>query len=173
MKPQTWQSLVNLLTLLAASTALACSPISFKNHIYSNDEVSYRVGALPSAWQRFSIDDGNLAFRHTAGGTILANGMCADVNDVPLDVLINQALFGVAGKSEQPRERFLLDGREAMRARVSGQLDGVDVALDLVVLRKDECVYDLQLVAGREVFAAREPDFERFMRAFAQVGGHK
>jgi hypothetical protein len=42
----------------------------------------------------------------------------------------------------------------------------VPIDLDLVVLKKDGCVYDMQLVAGRSVFVERDRDFDRLVTGF-------
>jgi len=127
----------------------------------------YRVAEPPAAWQRIGSTGDSLAFHHPAGGVIAANATCDDREDVPLDVLTNHLLFGIEQRRERPRTPLTVDGRGALRTRLSGTLDGVPVALDLVVLKKDGCVYDLLLVAGPAQVAAREPEFERFVAGFS------
>jgi hypothetical protein len=84
---------------------------------------------------------------------------------------VNQSVFGVEHKHELEREVFTLDGRAAMRVRLTGALDGVAVGLDLVVLKKDDCVYDLELVAGERAFPESDQDFWRFVQGFQQLPG--
>ena len=109
-------------------------------------------------------------FRHADGGTIAANKVCGDADDVPLDVLTNHLLFGVEHKREHARTPLTLAGRAALRTRLDATLDGVAVALDLVVLKKDGCTYDLMLIARPDALARRQPDFDRFVAGF-QPGG--
>jgi hypothetical protein len=134
---------------------------------YRDGLVAYRIGNLPSEWRRVQVTEGQLAFHHAGGGTIVANGSCEPREDVSLDVLTNHLLFGIEDRREQSRIRFDLDGRAALRTRLAGTLDGVPVALDLVVLKKDGCTYDLGLAASPAVYPLRQPDFERFFRGFA------
>jgi hypothetical protein len=147
----------------------ACATSSFSGGVYRNSQTAYRVGPLDPSWVRDNPTDCNLAWRNPAGGTIMANSTCEGIRDVPLDVLTNQALFGLDQKQEHSRETFTLDGRAAQRTRLSATLDGVPVELDLVVLKKDGCVYDLQLVAGSKAFADREGEFWRFVQGFQQM----
>ncbi len=64
---------------------------------------------------------------------------------------------------------FTLDGRAAVRVRLTAALDGVAVHMDLVALKKDDCVYDLELVAGERAFAESDQDFWRFVQGFQQL----
>ena len=63
------------------------------------------------------------------------------------------------------------DGREALRTEVTAELDGVPIALDLVVLKKDGCLYDLQLAAAPATLSQRQPDFTNFVSAFSTLPG--
>jgi hypothetical protein len=146
-----------------------CASGSFQDNVYRDSHVSYRVGPLDSSWRRFDVSGSNIAFRHVEGGSILADGRCSGVKDVPLDVLTNQATIGLENKEEHSREVITLDGRAALRTRMSASLDGVPVELDLVVVKKDNCTYDLQLVAGAKVFDARDADFSKFVEGFQQI----
>ena len=157
----------------AAGTILlvlaGCATSSFSGDVYRDAQTDYRVGHLDATWHRFNLSGSDLAFRNEAGGSIMANAMCAGIKDVPLDVLTNQALMGLEQKQEHSREVTTLDGRAALRTRLSATLDGVPVELDLVVLKRDACTYDFELVAGSKVFADRQPDFWRFVQGFEQL----
>jgi hypothetical protein len=125
-----------------------------------------RAGDAHGDWQLVHRDDVVLSYHHPQGGTIAAGLSCDDADDVPLDVLINHLLVGVEQRHEQPRVPLVVAGRAALRARLVGTLDGVGVAMDLVVLKKDGCTYDLMLVSAPELYPRRRSDFERFVAAF-------
>lgn len=157
-------------TFAILSCALvSCATGTFTDGVYRDAQTAYRVGPLGASWRRFGLSGGDIAFRHAAGGAILANALCEDIKDVPLDVLTNQALIGVEHKQEHAREVVTLDGRAALRTRLSAALDGVPVELELVVTKKDGCTYDFELVTGAQVFADREVDFWRFVQGFKQL----
>lgn len=155
------------LAVLACALALGSCAGRLAGDVYRDDGVAFRVGALPAGWQRQHVAAGALAFHHKDGGTIAAHGSCERADDVPLDVLTNHLLIGVESRYERSRQGLTLDGRAALRTRVDAELDGVPVTLDLVVVKKDGCVYDLSMVASPAAFAARRPDFDRFVVAFA------
>lgn len=133
--------------------------------------MAFRTGPLSDDWSRIGARGARLAFRHRQGGTLIVNAECPARDEAPLDVLTNHLLFGLAAKKEAGRRPLTLDGREALRTELVAELDGVPVALDLVVLKKDGCLYDLQLVAGPTIFAARQPDFTSFVSGFSTLAG--
>lgn len=146
-----------------------CATSSFEGDVYRDAETAYRVGPLGRRWHRVGLSGSNLAFRDDSGGSILVNALCEGIKDVPLDVLTNQALIGLEHLQETGREVVTLDGRSAMKTRLSATLDGVPVELELVVTKKDGCTYDFDLVTGASVFADREADFWRLVQGFQQL----
>lgn len=162
-----------LVALWALSSLFACAGATFQGSTFKNGLTQYRIGELSADWRRIDVGDANLAFRHREGGTLLANSMCgADhIEDVPLDVLTNQLLFGVEERREIERKELTLDDRAALRTHLVGSLDGVPVELDLVVIKKDGCTYDFQLITGPAEYAARRPEFEAFFLGFHRVKG--
>lgn len=160
-----WLALASWLVV----AGLACSAGRGRliDDVYQKGPVAFRVGRLPREWRRVQIGHGHLAFHHAAGGTILANASCDRFIDLSLELLTNQLLYGVEGRRELARTRLPLDGRAALRTRLHGSVDGVPIALDLVVLKKDGCTYDLQLATSPRDFSVRQPDFDRFVAAFA------
>jgi hypothetical protein len=117
-------------------------------------------------WRLVHRDDESVSYHHTGGGTMAASTSCDDADDVPLTVLTNHILIGVEARREHSRVPLVIAGRAALRTRVDGTVDGVGVTLDLVVLKKDGCTYDLVLVTAPAAYAQRRPDFERFIAAF-------
>jgi hypothetical protein len=157
---------------VAACTAGSCAAASYEGAVFKRGSLSYRTGALPPQWKRFRVEDANLAFKHEGGGAIVANGICGEndkIEDLPLDVLVNHALFGVEATQEVDREEFKLDARAALRSHVTGTVDGAQIELDLVVLKKDNCTFDFQLVARPDEFKARRADFEAFYKSFHKL----
>lgn len=158
--------LPGVVTLLLACVASG----QFANQKYHRGKVSYRVGPLPALWQRLQFRGADVVFRSSTGGTIAISGQCPGNEDVPLDVLTNHLLFGIANHQEPSRSLFTLDSRQALRTHLRGELDGVPIELELVVLKKDGCTYDLQLIAGPQHFASCLRDFEAFVQGFTTTG---
>jgi hypothetical protein len=114
-------------------------------------------------------DRDGVVFHHQRGGTIARSTSCGDADDVPLDVLVNHELIGVLDRRELDRRAVVLDGRSALRTRLDATVDGVPIALDLVVLKKDGCTVDLYLVAPRDLYESRRSDFDGFVASFSRT----
>jgi hypothetical protein len=144
--------------LLATCTLGACA---------APRTVSYDLPTLPNAWRPVKGEHAHHLFHHEKGGAIIANSSCrVSDSDAPLDVLTNHLLFELQDVKERGRRRLVLAGRAALRTSVDATLDGVPIALELVVLKKDGCTVDLHLVTSPEQRDARRADFDRFLERF-------
>ena len=128
--------------------------------------VAFRVGPLDGAWQRARVDSERVAFRHPDGGTISASVDCRSA-DAPLPILTNHLLLGLEARQVQREEALQLDGRAALRSRVAGKVEGVSIVMDLVVVQKAGCVYDLQLVGSAATVDRHLAAFAGFFGGFA------
>jgi len=134
-------------------------------------DVCYRVGALDDTW-RLVHQEGTSAgwYSKPIGGVIEANATCRDDAEAsPLTSLTQQLLIGYTEVHVESQERVPLDRREALRTRVTAKLDGVPVTLDLYVLKRNGCIFDLSYAAPPGEFARGSDDFQRFVDGFADV----
>jgi hypothetical protein len=152
---------------VAVSLLLGCASVSFQDGIYDNGTVRYRVGMLGSDWQRVEVDDNDLAFHHAQLGVIAVNSTCTDYEDVPEVALVNHLLFGTSERDFRVEETITLDGRGARHVIVDVELDGVPLTLDIFLLKKDGCVYDITFTASRTSHPQGQPLFNAFVQRFA------
>lgn len=155
--------LAPVLTLLS----LGCGGATFENGVLHGEYTTYRVGALGGDWQRVSVDDNDLAFYSRGKGTIGANSTCRDYDDVPHVALMNHLLFGMQHRVYRVDEEVVLDGRGVRHAVVDAELDGVPVTLEVFLLTRDGCVYDLSLVSARAAHDRVRGEFHRFVSGFS------
>jgi hypothetical protein len=156
-----------LIMLLGLPATAGCRRVSFEGSVFSKKEVRYRVGELPGYWHRVYLKDNDLAFTELDTGRALSvNSTCEGHDDPPLPVLTRHLLMGFTEREEQSQQLISLDGREALRSRYTAKLDGVPVELELVVLKKDGCVFDFTYVAPPGQAEARMADFEALLAGF-------
>ena len=157
-----------LLGMLACALVMVggCATATFRGGIYDDGVVRYRVGERSAGWQRIEIGDNDLAFHHKEFGTVSINSTCANYTDVPEQALMNHLLFGMRERVYRTEEMVTLDGRGAWHVVVDAQLDGVPLVLEVYLIHKDGCVYDLSRISAPSRFDAGRPDFERFARGF-------
>jgi hypothetical protein len=133
---------------------------------------AFRIGPAAPSWRRIDVDDASLAYRdepHRA--SVLLNARCGEKDgDVPLKALTAQLVMGTTDRAIASEDTLPFDGREALHTRLQAKLDGVPMAYDLYVLKKDGCVYDFVYVGEPGVMDAGAPDFERFVTGFHTAG---
>jgi hypothetical protein len=164
--PRLSHLIVRLLLLLAACAHGHWDPTARR---VCSRNVCYRMGELPG-WQLLRQKDGEIAFYQTQFDAVAqANATCRDDADAtPLEVLMRHLLIGYTEVQVQKKERLPLDGREALHQLVAARLDGVPVVLDLYVIKRNGCIFDLSLAAMPARYADVERDFARFVAGFAQ-----
>jgi hypothetical protein len=155
-----------LLPLLIVACA-ACSGASLRNGVYTGDQATYRVGPVPDGYDRVEISGNDLAFHRRGEGTISVNSTCTDYEDVPLTALVNHLLFETTARQFLVEETVTLDGRAARHALVHAELDGVPIELELYVMKKNGCVFDLAHVRPRGAPDVARRSFRAFVERFA------
>jgi hypothetical protein len=133
--------------------------------------VCYHIGALPEGWRLVHQESASVGFFSEAvGGVIAANATCRDDAEAsPLTTLTGQMLIGYTDRKIESQTTVPLDGREALRTRVGVKLDGVPMTLDLYVMKRNGCIFDLSYAAPPATFAGGERAFHGFVDGFADA----
>lgn len=168
-----------------SGAALCCALLAsgcgshFKNDVYRDGPVAFRVPPVPSTWRQIQVEGESLAFRDSREeATISVNGECGrNAPDVPLEALVHHLFLQFTDRHILEQERFMLDARGALRTEMRASLDGVPMHFVAIVLKKNGCVYDFINInpsplssAGKQSVA----EFDRFVAGFRtlpQAGG--
>jgi hypothetical protein len=145
-----------------------------RGNVYEDAEARYRIGDLGSGWQPVHVAAANdLAWNDPRTGAIVqVNASCDPAADIPLSVLTNHLLAGFTGRDVREQAVVPMDGREALRTHLVARLDGVSRELLFYVMKKNECVYDLALIAPEgESFTSALLQFEPFVQGFTTEVG--
>lgn len=160
--------LATVSTTLLSTLLLACGGPGFDGHVFRDGNVAFRLQSVPSGWRPLEISDTALAFRDEKNAaTVAINGRCGqDAGDVPLKALTQHLFLQFTQREQYSQALLALDGREALRTRMVAKLDGVPKFFDVVVLKKNGCVYDFLQIAN----ASQDPEpFLRFVRGFSSI----
>lgn len=124
----------------------ACgTPRGYKDGVFKNEVVHYKAAA-PAGFEQLKVDGADVAFMHKTGtASLLYNSQCEAVGDVPLTALRQHLLIGLTDRTMVKADEIMLGGRAALDSEVHARLDGVPVALRILVLKRDSCVYDVVL----------------------------
>jgi hypothetical protein len=134
---------------------------------YSDGSTKYRIGPIPESWQQLHVTGNDVTYlSRDSGHSLSVNATCEDHDDPPLKVLTQHLLMGFTARETISQTTQRMVDREALRTHVRAALDGVPVELELVVLKKDGCVYDFTYVSPEGQLAAREAVFEQVLANF-------
>jgi hypothetical protein len=152
--------------------ATACGGTAFDGRVYRGDGMAFRVGQVPAGWRAINADGALIAYRDDPdGATVAVNGRCGkDGDDVPLSALTHHLFIYFTDRQVIDETKLELDGRAALRTRLTASLDGVPKRFTVYVLKKDGCVYDFMYIAAVDAPPSGEQDFERFVTGFSTLG---
>jgi hypothetical protein len=146
---------------------------SFEAGVFRDRQVAFRLPTTPSEWRPIHVSDADIAFRddpHEA--SVLINARCIpEDGDAPLSSLTGHLIMGTTERQFSTEETIPFDSREARHTVVRAKLDGVLMAYDIFVMKKNGCVYDLVYVGDPERMQAGIPAFEQFARGFRTLEG--
>lgn len=136
--------------------------------VFIKKDRSYRVGALPSGWKAMKTFAKAIAFHNKeTGATISTDAFCAGAfEDLPLRTLTGQLFAGTAMRKIVSENELMLDGRGALRTISTGEVDGVPLKFDSVVLKKNDCTIDFVYISPPERYSDGVSDFEAFFGGF-------
>ena len=146
---------------------VGCRSGGFRDGVYDKPGVRYALRPPSGGWKPVSLDENDLAWISTTSEHSLAvDSTCARDEDAPLNVLTNHLLMGFTERDLIDQRMERIDGREALRSRYAAKLDGVPVELELVVMKKDGCVYDFVYLSPPGRAAEKRADFDRLVQEF-------
>lgn len=157
------------LAISAALLSMACGTQqgSFVDGNFRSDAVAYKVGPPGPGWTEVKLETANAAWHNPEmGAALMVNSHCEGVGDSPLEGLTNDLLMGMTEREILSQERVPWAKREALHSVATGKLDGVERKLELFVLKKDGCVYDIVLDASPAHFEAARGAFARVREGF-------
>lgn len=134
----------------------------------AHKEASYRVGEPGRAWKPLRGEDGvQVAWeRDPQPGVIQVRAQCEEHGDSSLASFTDHLRIDFGAWNIQQQTSLALVGREALRTRVQAELDGVPVSLELVVVKKNGCLFDLSYVSPPRAFESGLPAFDQVVAGF-------
>ncbi len=167
---------VGLLALPALVGLLACGgppKRSFDGATFREGPVAFSVPRSPEGWRLVDVTSASLAYRDDAhGASILLNARCHRPDEAtPLLALTNHLLIGSTAREILTQETIPFDGREALHTKLRAKWDGVPIAFDIFVAKKDGCTYDFVYMGDPTAYDEGARGFESFVGGFRTLPG--
>lgn len=116
------------------------------------------------------LSGADVAYQHKPSGSIISlNSTCRERNareDLSLEAVSRSLLLGITSPDEQTSRDLQVSKLPARETTVAGKMNGETMKLRVVVLRKEECLYDLMYVAKATRFPEQEATFSDFVTSF-------
>jgi hypothetical protein len=169
-------SSIRLAVAAGAVLVLACGGTpekSFDGTVYRDGMVAFQVPPAPPAWRAVTVTQGSLAYRDEMhGASILVNARCHRPDEgTPLLALTNHLLMGSTAREVLTQETVPFDGREALHTKLRAKWDGVPIAFDIYVMKKDGCSYDFVYLGDPIAYDEGTREYESFVHGFRTLPG--
>jgi hypothetical protein len=168
-----WLSIMSLTGCFGSGIDMRGSVRDYRNGVVYTEGGRFRVGVPSKNWQKESIKYRAVMFSHKVQNASMGvDAFCKrSLDDGPLKVLANQLFYGMTKQKRLRSSPLSIDGRKALRATRRGIVDGVPMVLDVVVLKRDECVFDFFATASPKEYPFISSDFETFFKGFYYIDG--
>jgi len=134
----------------------------------------FSMGRAPKNWSVFSsagVADSQGADRvyrdRESSAMIAVNSVCYRYESTSLERLARQYESGLKDPETLSEEEFTVDGRRGVKLHLRGSFDGVASEILVIVLRKNDCLFDFSLTGVSPLPAATVADFNQWVRGFS------
>ena len=127
----------------------------------------FKVGQPGSEWAPFHDEGTQVAWKHRSLPlAIQVRGQCEEHGDSDLESFTDHLRIDFNEWKVVESRYITLVQRDAMRSTIDAELDGVAVRLELIVLKKDGCLFDFDLVGPPQYYDSGLPHFEEVVAGF-------
>jgi hypothetical protein len=134
----------------------------------AKQETTYTFGSPGDAWRPARDFPGvQVAWVNTELSAIITiHAQCEEQGDSSLDQYTDHLRIDWTDWVVVSQEKLTLIGRDALRTVVNGRLDGIPRTNELVVVKKNGCLFDLIYSASPAYFDAGRADFAQVVAGF-------
>jgi hypothetical protein len=155
-----------------------CAPGRIAGGYFTNEQAGYRIPVPAAGWVPAPEGGADLVLRRSDGpASIAVATTCGPPAEGPLASLGRHLFFGLRDRAIVARSERSLDGVVALQTTLAATLEGQPVEVSAVVLRRDQCLFDLMYLAAPAIFPRHLPAFEalvagwRFVRPAGEPAG--
>jgi hypothetical protein len=134
----------------------------------ADKEATYRFGSPGDDWRALrKVDDVQVAWVHDEYRAVIElHAQCDDQGDSSLDEYTDHLRIDWTHWDIELEEPGTFAGRASLRTVVTARLDGVPMKLELLVFKKDGCLFDLRYATSPKSYDAGRAAFVRVTDGF-------
>ncbi|MCC7402979.1 MAG: hypothetical protein IT288_01145 [Bdellovibrionales bacterium] len=157
-----------VLALIALSLIFGVSCVSVRlaeNEIKKAEGV--RFSAPNGDFVAFTPDHLDAAWKNSKNGNSISFLSDCDEKSDPSLTSVQQGILNGLAKQEVVDSSYKpFNGRQALFTRVKGEVDGIPSQVQMVILKKNKCLYVITYVGLEAQFESNRADFENFVQGF-------
>ena len=133
-----------------------------------NHEATFRFGEPPREWRPAKQRGAQVLWLHESEPALIhLQSQCEMHGDSSLEAFTDHLRIDFRSWQVLSQEKETIAGRDALRSVVRAAIDGgVETQLELVVLKKNGCLFDLHYIAPPSYFDRGRPAFHQVVAGF-------
>lgn len=158
------------LVLIWLTLAVGCETVRVADNVFTPKNGLYKVAIPEDSWDILKVSNEDVTLwngKYKAMLAIISNR--SDGAELPLEVLNNHLLLGISNKAALSRDETSVDGVKALHTILMAELDGNPLKIYVVVLKKDETVFNIVYWADPDHYDNGIGDFESLLKSFRFV----
>lgn len=129
--------------------------------------VGVKLSAPTAPFQKSTGDNVDAIWRNAGNANAISFiSDCGDTSDPSLQSIEQGVLSGLYPYSYQSQKDLQFEGRAARRIQVEGQVDGVKSTVELLIFKRNSCIYILSYVGLAQHHSENQQQFEDFIQGF-------
>lgn len=151
---------MRILSLLVLFSLTSCSwMIPSPKKTPSAKKREYSLKYKNKDWLLVEQDKSDYVFQNNSGTTLVINSFCGEFQDQPLNILALKTFSGLKHIKNRKESPLIISQREAYSLEAEGSLDGVEVNIKVINMRRNNCYYDfLRITPHNSPIVANQPD---------------
>ncbi len=123
--------------------------------------------ASPQNFERFEQNHLDAAWRNNNNGnTISYLSECKGSSDPTHEAIRDGIITGLTDSSVLKQKMIPFNNRQALQSSISGTVDGIKTQFEIIILKKNNCIYVLTYVGLEKQFTKNKANFDKFVLEF-------
>tara|TARA_B100000749_G_scaffold280894_2_gene280534 strand:+ start:29626 stop:30075 length:450 start_codon:yes stop_codon:yes gene_type:complete len=116
---------------------------------------------------RIDLDELDNTWKNPSNGnTISFLSNCNDPSDPSLKGIRTEIIARIENSKIENESYFNYNNRGALRSQITGRVEGVSTQFDVVILKKNSCIYIINYVGSEKSYQVDLETFNNFIEGF-------
>jgi hypothetical protein len=153
--------------LIALLLSINCKTIPIINGTIHTKYTIYHYGNISNKWRALHSPNADLALiSKDDDASLMLYSKCKSKTDASLNDLASNLLLGMTEITAINNTNTYVSKREALVKTYSAKIDGIPRKIKILVVKKNECYYEVILASSIDSFNQYENEFDQIVKSF-------